>query len=138
LDFKFGPVSIQLGFAGVLGALLNQLRGSSLRWKRLAGISLGALVFVPLTLVLPFPAFWQCLLTLLALNLFVLYTLHPPAIPDWLWSPGFGWRYAGFVMGLILVWSLSDGHTPEVLLLGLLAALAGTLAWLRGVNFVGE
>ena len=131
-------VTIQIGFAGLLGVLLSHLKGTGLRWKRLVGISLGALLFVPVTLALPMPAFWQCTVTLLALNLMVIYTLRPPVIPDCLWSPEFGWRYAGFVMALILVWSLANERTPAAILLGLLAALAGAMAWLRGITFASE
>ncbi len=130
--------TIQIGFAGLIGVLLNHLKGTGLRWKRLLGISLGALLFVPVTLALPMPTFWQCLVTLLALNLMVIYTLRPPVIPEWLWAPEFGWRYAGFVMTLILLWSLANGRTPAAILLGLLAALAGALAWLRGTPFASE
>jgi hypothetical protein len=65
------------------------------------------------------------------LALIAVFSLRPPRAPAWLWSTTFASRYLVGVMASITLWSLSQSHSPPMLGLGGLAALAAGSAFLK-------
>ena len=120
-------LAVQLAFASLMGELVFRIgklpAAPVLRWA----LVLGVLLLLPRHPSEPLA--WRGFVWLLALALATLYALRPAQLPDWLWSPRFAWGYTSLMMSLIALWSFANGFTAPTIYLGLLAGLAGILAW---------
>ena len=119
------------GFAGAFGEMIYQARASFPNRYLPGAILFAAVIFVPASLALPFPAWLDFAIWSLGLALTMVFSLRPARVPPWLWSPTFAYRYLVGLMAVISIWSLSQRDSPPMLGLGLLAALAGGSAILK-------
>ena len=127
-------VMVYLGFASLQGALVHWLRSEVSKDSVIAAIAFSTFVFLPYSLSLPLPPLTRNAAWVAALFLIVLFAARPAALPKWFWSQRFSLRYAAVVMSLILVWSFSLINSQISvwgLVSGVVAALAGSLAWRR-------
>jgi uncharacterized membrane protein (UPF0136 family) len=122
---------VYLGYASLVGSLIHWLRREVSKDSILTGISFSALVFFPSTLSLPLPPYARAAAWAGALLLVVLFAVRPAALPNWFWGLRFGLRYGAVAMSLILLWSLIIHTSTWGLILGMVAGLAGVLAWRR-------
>ena len=129
-------VMVYLGYASLEGALIHWLRREVSKDSILLGISFSALVFFPSTLSLPIPAPTRPAAWIGALLLVIVFAVRPAAVPDWVWSPRFGLRYVAVAMALILLWSLVIHTSIWTGILGIVAGLAGILAWGKSRRFI--
>lgn len=126
-------LAIYLGFACVLGSLVYKFRIETSRYNLIQIISFGVLIFVPASLAIPLGLSLRITSWVVATFLAALFIIRPGRLPNWVWGPGFGLRYAAGTMSLILFWSLAASSiSPPVIILGVLAGLAGGMAWQRG------
>ncbi|MDH5507679.1 MAG: hypothetical protein OEZ02_10710 [Anaerolineae bacterium] len=125
-------LAINLGFAGFFGALLQLARHRPSKSRLMVSLAFGTLFFLPVSLAMYFVPYLPAFAWVGSAALVVLYTWQPEWMPAWLHTPVFGLYYAGVTMGLILLWSTVNFLSPTKMLLGILAALAGILAWQRG------
>ncbi len=120
-------LTIYLGFAGAWGMLVRR----SFRFKTWISVGFGLFIILPASLGLPFGAGEKVLAWGAALGIASLFYLKPANAPAWLWQPLFFFCYCGFVMFLIMAWSIlaaGAGNPPALLWLGLPAGVAGCLA----------
>ncbi len=119
------------GFAGALGEMIYRARASFPN-RYLPGATLfAAAIFLPASLALPLPGWLRFLTWTCGLALTALFSVRPYGFPTWLWSPTFAYRYLTGTMTVITLWSLSQGPSPPVLGLGILAAVAGGMALIK-------
>lgn len=124
-------LALYLGFAAV-GGTLFRARGN--RWLAAAYV----LIFLaPASLSLPFGSPWRELAWLAALGVMFLYFHRPQHLPDWLFGMRFVFGYFGTLMLGVLAWALLSDPVSTGLALGLPAAGAALLGWLRAVAFHG-
>lgn len=118
---------MHFGFAALLGALMT--RALTLAHGSILGVASFLYMLASLTLPL---AVWTKIIVL-AVSLF-LFTLSAARTPKFLFQPEIGWLYAAFAMGLVLLWTATQGWQIPLLSLGAAAGLAATLAWRRGLR----
>ena len=124
-------VMVYLGFASLQGALIHWLRREVSKDSLFVAIAFSTLVFLPYSLSLPLPPLTRAAAWVSALLLIVLFAARPATLPKWFWSPRFSLRYVAVAMSLILVWILINQISVWGLISGVVAALAGSLAWRR-------
>ncbi len=124
------------GFAGALGEIIYRARHEQPGTVvyALAASAFGTLVFLPSCLALPPTPWLRFPSWLVALCLVLFFSIRPARLPRWFWTPYFAYRYLFGTMLLIFFWSLSNGIFTPALSLGILAALAAALAWVRAAR----
>lgn len=115
------------GFAALLGALMT--RALTLAHGAILGIA--SFLYLLATVTLPMALTTKIIV--LAVSL-VLFALAAARTPRFLFQPEIGWLYAAFAMGLVLLWTVTQGWQVPLLSLGAAAALAAILAWRRGLR----
>ena len=124
-------IIISLGFAGLLGEQIRQLRAQLNKNQLAAALALVGLVLLP-PLSLPPAAQW---IGLAAASLVILlFALRPNILPAQIFSPSFAWRYTSFSMILAAVWNLVAGPSFPFLLVSTSAMLAAFFSWRRSQN----
>lgn len=132
-------LGVYLGFGGFLGVLLHNIRASHTPNALAGGIAFALFVYLPASLGLPFSSPALLLLSWLgSLVVMGAYAFGLHRLPAIVRTPWFGLHYAGIVMGLIVVWGFTNASAAPDLLVGSLAALAGTMAWIRGIETKSE
>ena len=127
-------VMVYLGFASLQGALIHWLRREISKDSLIAATAFSALIFLPYSLSLPLPPLTRTAAWAAAFLLIAIFTTRPAALPAWFWSQRFSLQYAAVAMSLILVWNFSLINSQISvwgLISGVVAALAGGLAWRR-------
>jgi hypothetical protein len=124
-------LATHFGFAALLGRLLNHARRQPPGMVNSLAVGLASLAFIAANLGLPWGVEARLAIWVLAVAVLVVFARQPARLPAWLWSASFGLRYAGVVMGLIILWGISNGLASMPLTLSGLAAIAGGLAWMR-------
>lgn len=111
LSLSFGIAAIYLGFAGVMGVLLHEIRGSHSETPRGLAALHGFLIMLPATVVIlgfnGWPAWLSLSLFAAGLAAVVLGATQPAWTPTKLWSLAFGQRYFGAAMLLAALWGIS-------------------------------
>jgi hypothetical protein len=121
-------LAINLGFAGLLGTLIYYIRSQANSRQVAAAIALGGLVMLP---PLSLPPLSQWFSWFAAILVVVLFALRPAFFPPQVWTLRFAYRYTALTMALVALWGFSTGLIPPLYVLGVLALLAGALAWHR-------
>lgn len=121
-------IFISLGFAGLLGDQIRQLRSHLTRHQVAAVLALLGLVWLP---PLSLPPFQQWLGWAAATVVIVLFAARPNILPAEIFSCRFAWRYTSIAMLLAAVWDLLAGPALPYHFLSLCALVAAFLAWKR-------
>jgi hypothetical protein len=121
-------IVISLGFAGLLGEQIRQLRSQLTKHQLAAAIALVGLVLLPPLSLPPVPQWFGWAAAILVIALFA---LQPKSLPQIIFSPKFAWRYASFAMLLAALWYLLAGPYLPYLLVGLAALFASLFSWKR-------
>jgi hypothetical protein len=125
---------ISLGFAGLLGEQIRQLRSRISRHQLAAALALFGLALLP---PLSLPPVIQWIGWVTASLVIVLFALQPKVLPACLFTRSFAWRYASFAMLLAALWNILAGPGLPNLALSLLALFASLLCWKRGQDNAG-
>lgn len=124
-------IVISLGFAGLLGEQIRQLRSQLNTDQLAAALALVGLVLLP---PLSLPPVTQWIGWAAAGLVIILFALRPPILPEYIYTNRFAWRYASFAMVLAALWNLLAGPSFPRPVLTLTAVLASLLAWRRSQN----
>ncbi|MDA1330615.1 MAG: hypothetical protein O3B43_06090 [Chloroflexi bacterium] len=122
--------AVQIGFAGLLGALVRQIRARQALTGRLFAIVLAGFLILAACFVLPVNGAMK--VAILAAS--VLAASVTAWKLDWISeNEDWVWLYVSTAMGLILVWSIAEAEPLPAVSISLAAALAALLAWRRGM-----
>ena len=119
---------ITIGFAGLVGNYIYHLRSSVNSHQVASAIGIYGLILLP---SLSLPPVSQWISWLVATLVVVIFAIRPTIFPHQLWTIKFAFRYTSLVMVLIAIWSLTEGYSHPVIILGGLAALAALLSYFR-------
>jgi hypothetical protein len=121
-------IIISLGFAGLLGEQIRQLRSHLTKRQLAAALALVGLVMLP---PLSLPPVIQWLGWAAASLVIALFTFQPKVLPESIFSRRFAWQYACFAMLLAALWNLLAGPGLPYLIIFLAAIYAALLSWKR-------
>jgi hypothetical protein len=140
-------IVISLGFAGLLGEQIRQLRsrlnqnkGKSPRFDRFEALlrshkhqlaAVLALVGLVLLSPLSLPPVTQWISWTAASLVVALFAIRPKVLPTGMFTCRFAWQYASFSMLVAALWNLLAGPGLPYLVLGLVALFAALLSWKR-------
>lgn len=124
-------IIISLGFAGLLGEQIRQLRSHLSSHQLAAALALVGLVLLP---PLSLPPLTQWLGLAAASLVIILFALQPKFIPDSFFSLRFAWQYASFSMLLAALWNFFASPGQSYLVFGVMALFAAFLAWSRSLR----
>jgi hypothetical protein len=122
--------AVQIGFAGLLGALTRQVQVRQARAARLAAMLLTAALLVTASYVLPMSGGMKAA----TFGASVLAAILTAWKLDWLsQNEDWVWLYIAMAMSLILVWSIAQSEPLLSVAISLAAGLAALLAARRGM-----
>ncbi|MEN8240982.1 MAG: hypothetical protein ABFS17_03590 [Chloroflexota bacterium] len=121
-------IFISLGFAGLLGELIRQLRSRINKFQLAAALALIGLVLLP---PLSLPPVTQWFGWAAAGLVILLFAYRPQIFPAKIFSEQFAWQYASFAMFLAAIWNLVTGPSFPFIPISISAALAAFLSWKR-------
>jgi hypothetical protein len=124
-------IFISLGFAGLLGDQIHQLRSHLNRHQVVAVLALIGLVWLPPLSLPPVP---QWLGWAAATLVIILFALRPNILPSQIFTHQFAWRYASLSMLLAAIWDLLAGPALPYHFLSLFALFAAFLTWKRSLS----
>jgi hypothetical protein len=124
-------IFISLGFAGLLGELIRQLRSRLNKSQLAAAVALIGLVLLP---PLSLPPVTQWIGWTAACLVIFSFAFRPQILPAKFFSPSFAWRYASFAMLLAALWNLVTGPSFPFIPISLSAILAAFFSWKRSKN----
>ncbi len=122
------------GAAGVWGELTYQARMRRHARDTLSSAAFGFLILLPALAALPPWSPVRVLAWIGAATVSLIYGLRPARMPDWLWSPRFGYGYLASDMLLIMMWSLAAAGDFPAISLALPASIAALLAAGRALS----
>lgn len=138
LSLSFGIAAIYLGFAGVMGVLLHQVRRSQRQASRRLAALHGVLIMLPATVVIlgfnGWPNWFSLGLFAAGLATVILGAVQPSWTPAKVWSLAFGQRYFGAAMLLAALWGLSLAWLTPALVPAAVAAAALAAAFTSITN----
>lgn len=123
---------ITLGFAGLLGDLLFQLRSRRHAATGFLALLIGSLVFFP---PLSLPHIPRAVLWTAALTVILLFTARPNRLPQVLLSQRFILRYACLGLVTTALWYLSVGQSLLMSALAISALFAALLSWRESLQW---
>ncbi len=117
-------LTIQFGFAALMGALVGQSRAIVDRVL----LAASALLYVGASLALPMDLVLKLFVWPVSALLFIGFLNIPLTFRS---RPRFAWLYVVFAMALIITWSAGQIVQLPLVVMGAAAALAAGLAWRR-------